>query len=251
MPHLKKEVRRTAVKRCIRSRSRLRLIAGGFGGSALGGFLGTTCLLFGLALSLLLSAAGLLVGLALCHLLCATFGLLLGSHLLFFGGTAGLLLGKLHFGLLLTTRGFFRLALRHLLGAAFRFLLNAHLLLFGGTACDFLLLELHGFSLLPDAFGFRSSGLVGGHAFSRGTLLPGCDLQLLLRSGSFGLLVCFFSLGGGLVGGHALLLGSERILLLTLLHGGGTGLLPGCMHLSSFRFSKSSGGHLLCCHRLL
>jgi hypothetical protein len=254
-------------------------------------------LLFGLALSLLLSASGGFFSLPLGHFLRPLCNLLLGTHLLF-SGTAGLLLSTLHFGLLLTTCGFFRLALRHLLCAALRFLLSTHLLLFSGTAClllglalgplfggmacDFLLLVPHGsgFSLLPDAIGFRGRCLFGGQAFSRGTLLLGCHLLLLLHDGSFGLLACFFSFGGGLPGRHALLLGGQRLLLLSsscglhaaffrfgircslfsgpflchgmllqfqllaLLHCGGMGLFPGSMHVSSFSFGGCSGGHL-------
>ena len=364
-----------------------------FGCGTLGVFLGPTCLFFGLPLSLLLRTAGLLFRLTLGHFLRPLGCLLLGAHLLLSGLALSLLLSTLHFGLLLAACGFFSLtlghllrtlcgfllgtclllstlhfslllktcglfslSLRHLLGTALCFLLGTHLLLFSGTACDFLLLALHGsgFSLLPDAFGFRSSGLFGGHAFSGGTLLLGrqlllllhggsfgllaCffsldgslvsshalllggnllfllhrgsfgllaylfslggslvsghalllgrQLLLLLHDGSFGLLACFFSLGGSLVSGHALLLGGESLLLLSsggclhavffrfgirsglfsgpfschatflhplllaLLHGGGTGLFPGSVHLSSFSFGGCSGGRLIGCHFL-
>ncbi len=278
--------------------------------------LGTTCLLFGLTLghflcplcSLLLSthllffsgttglllralhfslllAAGLLFSLALGHFLRPLRCLLLGAHLLLFSGAAGLLLRALHFSLLLTTHLLFRLALSHFLRPLRSFLLGTHLLLFSGTACDFLLLALlHGysFSLLANAFSFDDGSLFSSHALSRGTLLLGGHVLLLLRSG--GLLARFFSLGGSLFSDHALLLGGLRLLLrsgglhsvffrfgircsllsspffchasflqtllLALLHGCGTGLLPVSTHLNSLSFGRCSGGHLVSRHFL-
>ena len=220
-------------------------------------FGGTTCLLLRtLHLSLLLAACRFF-SLTLSHLLSTAFGFLLRTHLLFFSGAACLLLRTLHFSLLLAACLLLRLALRHLLSAAFGFLLGAHLLFFSSTTCGLLLLALHGcgFSLLPGAFGFRSGGLFGGHAFSSGALLLGCHLLLLLRcrlltsffslggglvgshafSGGALLLRCrlltsFFSLGGGLVGSHALLLGGQRLLLRC-----------GGLHAAFFRFSVRSG----------
>ena len=192
-------------------------------------FGGTTCLLLRtLHLSLLLAACRFF-SLTLSHLLSTAFGFLLRTHLLFFSGAACLLLRTLHFSLLLAACLLLRLALRHLLSAAFGFLLGAHLLFFSSTTCGLLLLALHGcgFSLLPGAFGFRSGGLFGGHAFSSGALLLGCHLLLLLRCR---LLTSFFSLGGGLVGSHALLLGGQRLLLRC-----------GGLHAAFFRFSVRSG----------
>ena len=233
------------------------LIAGGFGGGAMGFLLRPAGLLFGLTLghflspmrSLLLGthlllfsgSASLLLGslhfslLLTTHLLFSlTLGyflsplrsLLLGTHLLLFGGTTRLLLSALGFSLLLTACLLFCLALhRHFLRAAYRFLLGAHLLFFCGSAGGLLLLALHGggFSQLPDAICFRSGDFFNSHAFSGSSaLLLGGHLLLLLRSGSGGLLACPLSLGGGLVGGHALLLGGlhrlHRLLRCSGLH---------------------------------
>ena len=191
-----------------------------FGGSTLGGFLGT-----------------------------------LGSFLL----STRLLLGALHFGFLLTARGFFGLALRHFLSATFRFLLGAHLLFFGSTAClllrtlifgllltarGFFGLALHGsgLSLLANTF---SGGLFGGQAFSISTLLLGCHILLRLRGDCCGLLTCFFSLGGGLLGGQTLLLCCH---ILLLLRGDRCGLLACFFSLSGCLFSRHAlllGGHIL------
>ena len=256
-------------------------------------FSGTACLLLRTLRFSLLLTSHLLFRLTLRHFLRAACSFLLGTHLLLFGGTTRLLLHALRFSLLLTTCLFFCLALRrHFLRATFRFLPGAYLLFFGGTSGGLLLLALHGggFSLLPDAIGFRSGGFFSSHAFSGSALLLGGHLLLLLRSGSGGLLACPFSLGCRLVCGHALLLGGQsfllrcsglhaalfpfgvrcrlfsgplfchgtflQCLLLALLHSRGMGLFPGSAHASSFSLGGSSGsplfgGHFFCRRGLL
>jgi hypothetical protein len=250
-----------------------------FGCGTLGFFLGAAGLLLGLALRhflggslrgfllgthLLFGSTACLLGLALRHLL-------LLAQLLLLRGTACLFLRlalrhflrpTFHFGL--TTRLFFGFTKGHLLGGSLRgFLLGTHLLFFRGTACRLLLLALHGgLCLLPGTFGFGGSGgrsLLGGHAllfllllhrsslglFGGGALLSGEGLLLL---GSKGLHADFFSFGGGcllcrhLLGLQALL----GLLLLTLLHHGGLGLLFSRQGADLFRLSDRTGhGRLL------
>ena len=172
----------------------------------------------------------------------------LGSFLL---GTR-LLLSALHFGFLLTTRGFIGLALRHFLSAALRFLLGAHLLFFGGTAC--LLLRTLIFGLLLTARGFIGLTLHGSslsllaNSFSLCSLalLLRCHILLLLCRDCCGLLACFFSFGGGLFSSHALLLGCHVLLLL---RGDCCGLLACLFSLGGCLIS--SHALLLGCHVLL
>jgi hypothetical protein len=246
-----------------RSGSRLRLIAGGFGGgplrslgsSTLSFFLSTTRLLLRLTLSHLLGTPGLFFRLTLGHFLSSLRSLLLSAHLLFFSRTAGLLLRTLHFSLLLTTSLLFSLALGHFLRPLCSFLLGTHLLLFGGTA-GLLLRTLHfrlllaagllfglalGRHFLSTAFGFLLrlhllllSGTAGG--FLLLTLLHGCGFSLLANP------FCFC--GSGLFGSHAFSRGTLllRCHLLLLLSCCRSGLLP-CFF--------SLGGGLVGGHALL
>ena len=204
-------------------RCRLRLIAGSFcGGSlrsfgrgTLGGFLGT---------------AGSLFRLTLCHLL-GTLGCFLLS--------TRLLLDALHFGFLLTTRGFFGLALH---GSGLSLLANTFSGggLFGGQAlllCCHLLLLLRGDRRgLLACFFSLGCGLFGGQAL----LLLRCHLLLLLRGNRRSVLACLFNLGGCFSGSHALLLSGH---LLLLLRGDRRGLLASFFSLSDCLFSG-----LFLCH---
>lgn len=232
---------------------------------------GSTACLLGLALGHFLGTAhfvlclttGFLLGLALRHLL-------LLAQLLFLRGTACLFLRltlrhflrpTFHFGL--TTRLFFGFTKGHFLGGPLRgFLLGTHLLFFRGTACR-LLLALHGgLCLLPGTFGFGGGcgrSLLGGHAllfllllhrsslglFDSDALLSGEGLLLL---GSEGLHADFFSFGCRcLLCRHLLRLQALlSLLLLTLLHRGGLGLLFSRQGADLFRLSDRTGrGRLL------
>ena len=242
-----------------RAGSRLRLIAGGFGGgtlrslgssplrglrsSTLGFFLRTTrlllrtlhfglllptSLLFSLTLRHLLRTPGLLFRLTLGHFLGSLRGLLLGAHLLFFRRTTRLLLRTLHFSLLLTTCLLFRLALGHFLSTPFGFLLGAHLLLFSRTA-RLLLRTLH-FRLLLAA-----------------DLLFGLTLGRHFLSAAFGFLLrLHLLLFSGAAGGF---------LLLALLHGRSFRLLTNALGLRCGGLfgshALSRGTLLLRCHLLL